>query len=67
MPLDRGRERPHPYAVSRPDGRSGKGRKAAGEESPGSRDMRCRITSGEGNLRDSATENKPPRLPPRQG
>ena len=23
-------------------------------------DMRCRITSGEGNLRDSATEIKPP-------
>ena len=38
----------HPIAlgVSRPDGRSGKGRKAAGEESPGSMDIRCRITSG---------------------
>jgi hypothetical protein len=53
----------HPIAlcVSRLDGRSGKGRKAAGEESPGSMDMRCRITSGGGNPRDSATENKPPR------
>ena len=53
---------PHAYAVSRPDGRSGNGRKAAGEESPGSIDMRCRITSGGGDPRDSATENEP--LPP---
>jgi len=30
------------------------------EESPGSIGTRCQITSGEGNLRDSATENKPP-------
>jgi len=30
------------------------------EESPGSIRTRCQITSGEGNLRDSATENKPP-------
>ena len=33
-----------------------------GEESPGSRKQGCRITSGEGDLRDSATENKPPAL-----
>ena len=46
--------------VSRPDGRSRYGRKVAGEESPGSIDMRCRITSGGGNPRDSATENEPP-------
>jgi hypothetical protein len=52
---------PIPLCVSRLDGRSGKGRKVAGEESPGSMDMRCRITSGGGNPRDSATENKPPR------
>ena len=52
---------PIPVRVSRLDGRSGKGRKVAGEESPGSMDMRCRITSGGGNPRDSATENKPPR------
>jgi len=58
---------PIPYGVSRLDGRSGKDRKVAGEESPGSMDMRCRITSGEGNprkranLRESATENEPPR------
>jgi len=32
----------------------------AGEESPGSIDIRCRITSGGGNPRDSATENEPP-------
>ena len=48
------------HSVSRPDGRSGKSRKGAGEESPGSMDERCRITSGEGNLRDSATEIIPP-------
>ena len=47
--------------VSRPDGRSGNHRKVAGEESPGSMDKRCRITSGGGNPRDSATENRPPR------
>ena len=52
--------------VSRPDGRSGKDRKVAGEESPGSMDMRCRITPGEdsafwrSNPRESATENTPP-------
>jgi hypothetical protein len=31
-----------------------------GEESPGSIDMRCRITSGGGDPRESATENEPP-------
>src|SRR5689334_16760408 len=31
-----------------------------GEESPGSTEARCRITSGGGDPRDSATENKPP-------
>src|SRR5580698_11195176 len=51
-----------PWGVSRPDGRSRYGRKAAEEESPGSIDIRCRITSGGGNPRDSATENEP--LPP---
>src|SRR4051812_21045071 len=51
--------------VSRPDGRSRYGRKAAGEESPGSIDIRCRITSGGGNPRESATENEP--LPTRKG
>jgi hypothetical protein len=52
------------WSVSRPDGRSRKRRKAAGEESPGSIDMRCRITSGGGNPRESATENEPPRFAP---
>lgn len=32
----------------------------AAEESPGSMETRCRITSGGGNPRESATENKPP-------
>src|ERR1700761_7695352 len=36
------------------------GRKAVGEESPGSIDMRCRITPGGGDPRESATENEPP-------
>ncbi len=46
--------------ASRPDGRSGKGRKAAGEESPGSMEARCRVTPGGGDPRESATESKPP-------
>ena len=37
-------------------------RKVAGEESPGSVDKRCRITSGGCEPRDSATENRPPVL-----
>ena len=50
-------------SVSRPDGRSGKCRKAAGEESPGSMETRCRVTPGGGDPRESATESKPPRQP----
>lgn len=30
------------------------------EESPGSTGRRCRLTAGEGDLRESATENRPP-------
>ena len=30
------------------------------EESPGSTRIQCQVTPGEGNPRDSATENKPP-------
>jgi len=45
------------------DGRFRNGRKAAEEESPGSIDMRCRITSGGGDPRESATENEPLRAP----
>ena len=33
----------------------------SGEESPGSTETRCRITSGGGDPRESATENRPPR------
>ena len=58
--VDAGRSTPHGYGVSRPDGRSRKRRKAAEEESPGSIDMRCRITPGGGDPRESATENEPP-------
>ena len=35
-------------------------RKAAGEESPGSMETRCRVTPGGGDPRESATESKPP-------
>lgn len=34
--------------------------KAAGEESPGSMERRCRVTPGGGDPRESATESKPP-------
>ena len=30
------------------------------EESPGSIKTQCQLTTGEGDFRDSATENKPP-------
>ena len=30
------------------------------EESPGSVKTQCQLTTGEGDFRDSATENKPP-------
>ena len=46
--------------ASRPGGRTRDSRKAAGEESPGSMETRCRITSGGGDPRESATESKPP-------
>ena len=47
--------------VSRPDGRSAlMFCVESGEESPGSMEARCRITSGGGDPRDSATESKPP-------
>ena len=48
------------YGVSRPDGRSAKVAYQGGEESPGSMEARCRIISGGGDPRDSATESKPP-------
>jgi len=46
----------HVSAASRPGGRSGV---FPGEESPGSTERRCRSTTGEGDLRESATENRP--------
>lgn len=39
------------------------GRTCKGEESPDSAKHRCRVTPGQGNLTDSATENKPPAMP----
>ncbi len=30
------------------------------EESPDSAELQCRLTTGEGNFRESAAENKPP-------
>ncbi len=61
VPLTSAAPLPIPGRVSRPDGRPARERrKAAGEESPGSMDMRCRITSGGGNPRESATETRPP-------
>jgi GntR family transcriptional regulator/MocR family aminotransferase len=56
-------------ALSRPDtgaraapSRCRKCRKAAGEESPGSMETRCRVTPGGGDPRESATESKPLRF-----
>ncbi len=46
--------------VSRPDGRSVSVCVSGGEESPGSMEIRCRITSGGGDPRESATESIPP-------
>ena len=53
--------RPIPYRVSRPDGRSAPMPKGGRGGKSGLQDKRCRITSGGGNPRDSATENRPPR------
>ncbi len=47
-------------AASWPGGRTCLRRKVAREESPGSMETRCRITSGGGDPRESATESKPP-------
>ena len=55
---------PIPFGVSRLDGRSGRHRKVAGEESPGSMDIRCRLTTGGREPRESATESRPPRPTP---
>src|ERR1700730_8597403 len=60
QPLTRTPGVPIHCRVSRLDGRSGKHRKVAGEESPGSMDIRCRITTGGREPRESATESRPP-------
>ena len=44
--LDAARHHPHPCCVSRLDGRRANAERRVREESPGSMDMRCRITSG---------------------
>ena len=49
--------------AGQPGGRTCNRRKAAGEESPGSTETRCRVTPGGGDPRESATESKPPRHP----
>jgi hypothetical protein len=49
--------RPRSKCARRPDGRSPLRR---GEESPGSTEVRCRVTPGGGDPRDSATERTPP-------
>ena len=48
--------------VRRLDGRAFPGDRE-GEESPGSTETRCRLTTGGGDPRESATENRPPRWP----
>ncbi len=50
---------PSQARVRRLDGCTRAGNRA-GEESPGSTETRCRITSGGGDPRESATENRPP-------
>jgi hypothetical protein len=55
-PTHRGAHLSH---ARRPDGRCQRGNSMA-EESPGSTGLRCRLTAGGGDPRDSATENKPP-------
>ncbi len=50
-----------PMPLCQPVGRPPlRGANLEGEESPGSSETRCRITSGGGNPRESATESKPP-------
>lgn len=51
----------HTAPASRLDDRADRWRKPVREESPGSTETRCRVTPGEGDLRESATEIEPPR------
>src|SRR5215469_5845337 len=54
------RAHPMPYASVGWTAARANAERWAREESPGSMDIRCRITSGGRKLRDSATENRPP-------
>jgi hypothetical protein len=65
--LDAMAAKPFITSVSRPDGRFAGVAYHGGEESPGSMEARCRITSGGGDPRDSATESKPPAEPSGEG
>src|SRR5215831_15610944 len=55
------RAHPIPYASVGWTAARANAERWAREESPGSMDIRCRITSGGRKPRDSATENRPPR------
>ena len=48
-----------------PDGWAAAALRMRVEESPGSTGIRCRLTAGGGDPRESATENKPPAYHPR--
>jgi len=50
----------HISAASQSDGYPLRFLLVQGEESPGSTETRCRVTPGGGDLRESATESKPP-------
>jgi hypothetical protein len=58
-PLDGGRRLTQSAPARRLDGRC-HACEGLVEESPGSTGIRCRLTAGGGDPRDSATENKPP-------
>jgi len=53
--------------LAMPDGRMAAPRLARGEESPGSTEVRCRVTPGGGDPRESATESTPPACPASTG
>jgi len=53
--------------LAMPDGRMAALRLARGEESPGSTEVRCRVTPGGGDPRESATESTPPACPASTG
>ena len=59
-PLTRAPRHPTPVRSVGRTAAWGNAERSPREESPGSMDMRCRITSGGSNSRESATESKPP-------